>query len=146
MLLFGRLSSRIVESLANVTGAVPALATVNVQVQEFPSVVVWPTLSARVSVRSGAVTVTVSGAAVLLVLLCPHTQPSGSTRATPPARGLTKGPPVAGVAVTTTSKLPPGAMVAPSPAPTVTVRSPAVTADTRLAALLTPLALAMLPE
>src|SRR3972149_6974888 len=110
MLLFGRLSDKIVWPDVYAAVKVPVLVTAIVHVQLSPSVVTPPTLVDLTAVRSGAVTVTLL-LHVLLPSLLSGTLLLGSTVQLPPPRGLANVPIALGVASSCTSNAPPGASV-----------------------------------
>src|SRR5437016_2846118 len=136
MLLFGRLSERIVCPVVNVAGALPLFAAVSVHVQKLPRVVAPPTLFDLVSVRSGAVTATESEL-VLLPSLLSMMLLFGSTLAVPPARGFASVPMALGVAVKVTSNDPPAPIVTGKPL-AVQVRSFVVIEQLMFALLVMP--------
>src|SRR5262245_3765356 len=121
MLLFGRLSLRIVCPLANVAAALPVFDTVSVQVQLFPRVVAPLTLFVLLIVRSGAVTVTLSLQELLPSSLS-VTFATGSIEQEPPLRGLANAPMAEGVAVNCAPKVPTLAAIVTAPPLAVQVR------------------------
>src|SRR5262245_54229858 len=114
MLVFGRLSVRIVCPEAKEAATAPLFATAMVQFQFPPGPTLPPTLSVFVAVRSGELAVTVSLQPLFPSLLS-VTLLLGSTEQVPAARGLANVPVALGVAVNCTSKEPGLAIVTVAP-------------------------------
>src|SRR5260370_1052403 len=110
MFVFGRLSSTSVCPVLHVAEAFPALDPCSVHVNALLMTSGFGALFDFVSVRSGAVTVTVS-VAVLLPSLLSTMLLFGSTVAEPRLRGFANVPMVVGVAVKVTSNEPPAPIV-----------------------------------